>query len=87
MPNKEPTLSEKACYVIDCLLTEGIAQDLEFQIAVHDCYKLSIEQIKEINNTLALVYEMAHVGSNPSCIKVHDDWIKKLNELYERFSK
>jgi hypothetical protein len=85
MVDKEPTLSEKACFVIDCLLTEGIAQDLEFQIAVHDNYKLSVEQIKEINETLGLVYELAHVGNNPSCIKVHSDWVKHLNELYDKF--
>jgi len=83
---KEPTLAEKACFVIDCLMSEGtIASDLEWRIGYHKDYRITNAELDQVNRLFSLIYELCHVGSNPTCIKSHDDWVLKLNELYNYF--
>lgn len=67
-------------------MSEGtIAEDLEWRVGYHKDYKISDKELDEVNHLFTLIYEFTHVGHNPSCIKSHDDWVEKLNTLYDKF--
>ena len=81
------TDEEKACRIIEVLVSDDLCQNLEFKIAVHNDPHLSHKDIRTLNNKLTLIYELAHVANKPSCLSAHNDWVAKLNKTYIEMRK
>jgi hypothetical protein len=84
---KTLTDEEKACRVIEVLVSDDLCQDLEFNILVHNDCRISPEDAKILNNKLITIYELTHVANKPACLASHDDWLKKLNTMYKTMKK
>jgi hypothetical protein len=86
-PKKERTLSEKACFVIDCLTSDDFCERLSELKYFNKTANIKSEDIIIMVDKLMVIYELAHIGKNPICLQSHDDSIKKLEELYQHFCK
>ncbi len=77
-------MKDKALAMIELLSSEGEAFDLEFQV-LHK--RINDPRLLKLNRVLTDIYKYAHVAQNPSCIGVHSEWVKELNETYDELKK
>ena len=77
-------IKDKALLLIEALVAEGIPFDLEFDIAMG---REEDTKLIEISKIFSTIYRFAHVAQNPSCISVHGNWVKQLNNTYRSFHK
>ena len=78
------TEAEKVCEIIEWLVSDGLATDIEFRQAVHNNYSISESEAQILNDILGTIYRLTHVANKPSCLAVHGDWYKELNDKYEK---
>jgi hypothetical protein len=76
------TDEEKACRIIEVLVSDDLCQDLEFKIAVHNDCHINHKDLRILNNKLITIYELTHVANKPSCLSAHKSWVDKLNATY-----
>lgn len=85
---KRLSLEEKACRIIEVLVSDDFCEDLEFKIAVHQDYTLKPEDVITVNQKFCIIYELSH-SANPthSCHNVHNDWRKTIEQRYRYFRR
>jgi len=74
------TRKDKAIFVIEAIVSEGIPFDLEFDVATD---RETDPKLIAISELFSKIYRYSHVARNPSCIKAHGDWVKELNKAYK----
>ena len=76
---------QKACRIIEILVSEGICEELEFKVGVHNDFNLSKKEVEMVNRLFCTIYRLVHVANKPSCLASHDSWVKELNTKYKYF--
>lgn len=78
----EITLAEKACKVIEFLVSDDLCQSLEYNDMVKNKWQILEKDVKIIYQKIVLIYEFSHVANKPICSASHQDWIEKLERMY-----
>jgi hypothetical protein len=83
---KKLTNQQKACRIIEALVSDDLCNDIEFNIAVHQDYTLLKMDVISINEKFCKIYELSHVA-NGHCGNPHKDWENDLNKTYKLFKR
>jgi hypothetical protein len=78
-------MKDKALAMIEMLTSEGEPADLEFDVFVRK--NITDKRLLELNRVLVSIYKYAHIARNPTCIGMHKDWVKELNETYDELKQ
>jgi hypothetical protein len=85
---KRLTLEEKACRVIEILVSDDFCENLDFEVNYRRNYKLMSKDVRFISEKISLIYELTHsANQNHTCYEVHEDWRKKIDRLYNKFRR
>ena len=81
------TNAQKACRVIEALVSDDFSNDLGFKLAMNRKVELNSDDTDLIKKKISMIYRFAHIANEPMCLSVHDNWIRELNDVYVKFRR
>ena len=83
---KRLTLQQKALVLIENLVGDDFAEDLDMQVSF-DHVEVTEGQIRQAAAKIGKVYVYAHAVNGHSCSRSHDGWRDSIREDYRKFQR
>jgi len=81
------SLEQKACRVIEVLVSDDFCEDLEFKVGVHNDCTLKPDEVRLVDKKISKIYMFTHAANGHSCFKSHENWVAELERTYIKFRK